>query len=76
MPFIEPLPATMKHAWIATIEPDIEQVVSLGRKPVPVTFTFVPTEPIAGLRLIEGPAVTEKVKSAKSPIGLPVTRIT
>jgi hypothetical protein len=75
VPLTTPLPGIMKQAWVDTTEPETEQDVSLGKKPVPVTFTLDPTELIAGTSLIVGPEVTWKLVSAKSPL-LPVSRTT
>jgi len=62
-PLGAPLPATMLQAaeplWTAV--PEIEQLLSCGRKPVPETVTLVPGEPLAGFKVICGPESTVNV---------------
>jgi hypothetical protein len=53
--------------------PEIEQELSVRKKPEPVTATVIPTTPELGVSVIEGPATTVNVVSAKSPV-LPVKR--
>jgi hypothetical protein len=48
------IPPETEQVGDATTLPDIEQVVSLGEKPEPVTSTVEPTEPEDGLREIDG----------------------
>ena len=70
-----PLPSVILQAGFCTGVPEIEQVVSCGKKPEPVTMTTVPGCPLVGRRVIVGPDTTVKVASAKSLV-LPVTRNT
>ena len=68
-----PLPSVILQAGLLAGVPEIEQVVSCGKKPEPVTMTTVPAGPLVGARVIVGPDTTVKVDSANSP-SLPVTR--
>ena len=73
LPVGAPLPSVILQAGFCTGVPEIEQVLSCGKKPEPVTMTFVPGGPVVGIRFIVGPDTTVKVDSAKSPV-FPVTR--
>jgi len=73
LPVGAPLPSVILQAGFWTGVPEIEQVVSCGKKPEPVTMTFVPGGPVVGRRVIVGPDTTVKVNSANS-LSLPVTR--
>jgi len=55
--------------------PVIVQDLSPGRNPDPETLMKVPTCPDDGINVIEGPLVTFRVASAKSPV-FAVARIT
>ena len=46
---------------------DMVHEVSVGRKLVPFTTTWVPTVPLAGLNVIDGPLATLNMACAKSP---------
>ncbi len=70
-----PEPDLIEQAPFCTGVPDMEHVVSVGRNPVPLTITWIPTAPEAGLRVTEGPEVSTNVADAKSPV-LPVSRTT
>jgi len=72
VPVGAPLPTVILQAVLPTGVPEIEQELSCGKKPVPVTMTVIPGAPLAGVRVIEGPETTVNIALAKSP-ELPVT---
>jgi hypothetical protein len=89
LPLVIVLPACLTQAAdpaTTASEPglEIEHEVSVGKNPVPFTFTDNPGEAVPRLNVILGPRVTLKMAVAKSPAlgvqpvlpGQPVTSTT